>query len=242
MRKKVLLLTGCLLLGATLSVWSQATATEQPVRFVNIGHMYVAAQADDEGVSLYVPNSVLMTDKSGLLPAAPSSVEIVQEGITSIGGSFYQESKGRVFTVDINGWGTDEGTIEFLDNATVNASKARYISTETKAAMSSFERASRYVAFPNIRIATNDTIFLPGRMGIDAATIKRISGKKGVLYLKSDEEGTGSSAKIFDASLRVSAVGASPTAASAALVDAGSVTVERNIRRRVGRRHTAIPH
>ena len=230
MRKKVLLLTGSLLLGANLAVWSQAAETEQPVRFVNTGHMWVAAQTDNEGVSLYVLNSVLMTDKSGLPSAAPSSVEIVQEGITSIGGSFYQESKGQVFTVDTDGWGTDEGTIEFLDNATANTSKARYISAATKLAMESFERANRYVAFPNISIATNDTIFLPGRMGIDAATIKRKSGKAGVLYLKSEEEGASGAEKIFDASLRISAVGAASTATSADLVDAGSVTVERNIR------------
>ena len=216
MRKELLLLTVSLLFGSGIGLYSQST---HPVRMVNTGQMAVAANGDS--TALYVPNSILMADAPS---STGSQVSILQNGITAIGGSFYQNSASNVFVVGTDGWGTSTGTIAFVGT---DPTGVRHIRTQTAGDMAAFDRAAHYVAFPNLLIATDDTIKIPGRMGIDAATIKQDSSKKGIVYLRSEVEGT-SDKKVFDASLRISAVGAT-TKTSAALVDLGSVVVEKDI-------------
>ena len=205
MKKNVFLLTIVLLLGA-----GTIRAAEQPIRLVNTGPMHVA---DNGATTLYVPHSVQMLDVS----SSTSNVEISQLGITSIGGSFYQDSKSNVFEVDANGWGTSiDGSIVFSGNT----GAARSISTYDPDDMATFEKSAHYVAFPNLVIATNDQINVPGRMGIDATTIKYESAETGTIHLKSEVY----TDKVYDASLRISGAGTSED-----LVDAGSVVVEKEL-------------
>ncbi|NDV47052.1 T9SS C-terminal target domain-containing protein [Paludibacter sp. 221] len=218
MRKNVLLLITCLLLCLGCYVQAQESL---PVRFVNTGRMAIASNKDV--VALYIPHSVLMADPS----AQESRVSVVQQGVTSIGGSFYQESKSNVFQVDADGWGTSTGTIIFQGDAPYGV---RHIRTRAASSMEGFQRASYYVAFPNLSIATNDTIRIPGRMGVDAISVSyRSDSEKGIIYLNSDVDATGT--KVFDASLRISAIGVSDAASrtSEKLVAAGSVVVERDL-------------
>jgi hypothetical protein len=128
-----------------------------------------------------------------------------QSGKSVLTGSFYHDAdsndplKRHAFTVDASGWGTSTGTVIFKD-APASLPGSRYIRTEDEADMTTFNRGESYVAFPAIRIDTNDTIQIPGRMGLDADSISLVSGKMGHLYLHSDT----ASAQVYDASLRIS--------------------------------------
>ncbi|MDL2243283.1 T9SS type A sorting domain-containing protein [Bacteroidales bacterium OttesenSCG-928-J19] len=218
MRKKYLVLSALLLLGTGLRA---QTHDPSPVRFVNTGRMAVAP--NNGATALYVPYSVLMADPD----PDNSRVAILQQGVSSIGGSFYQESNSNVFSVNNAGWGTSTGTIVFSHDA---VSGDRFIRTRDAADMDAFERASRYVAFPHVKIATDDVIHLPGRMGMDAASIAyREGNEEGIVYLHSELDDSGT--KVFDASLRISAAGISDPddRESKDLVAAGSVIVERDI-------------
>jgi hypothetical protein len=86
--------------------------------------------------------------------------------------------------------------------------------------MGSFSRAENYIAFPNVKIATNDRIMLPAKMGIDATTIKRGEGKGGYFYLESSPINN----KVYDASLRITGTGESTD-----VVGLGAVWVERDV-------------
>lgn len=209
------------LLILTVATAATVQAEQKPVCFVNTGKMAVATNSGK--VSLYIPHSALMVDKAG---ATTSNVSIVQQGITSLGGSFYQESKSTVFKVDDDGWGTSTGTIKFSGD---NTDGERFIRTRSVDAMDDFDRASQYVAFPHILIATDDVIRIPGRMGIDAATIAYNDDEEGLIYLHSDVNDDED--KVFDASLRISATGISDASnrTSAKLVAAGSVVVEKDV-------------
>jgi len=204
--KKRLLIYGSLLFPLCMSGQDPSS-----IQFVNTGKMNVAANAT---ASLYVPWSVKMTGMSS----------IVQNGKTCIGGSFYQNASTNVFKVAPDGWGTSTGTISFMLD---NAGQKRNI-TVIDESIDLFDRSARYIAFPNILIHTNDTINLPGRMGMDAKTVKVAGVKNGMLYLHSNP--TTDNTKVFDASLRITGNGtASGNVSSANLVDLGSVVVERDL-------------
>ena len=197
-----LLLYGSLLFPLCLSGQDASS-----VRFVNRGKMNVATNAS---ASLYIPWAVKMTGESS----------IVQNGKTCIGGSFFQHASTNVFKVDTYGWGTSSGTISFMKE---NTGAERHI-TVIDESITAFDRSARYVAFPKIQINTNDRITVPERMGMDAREVKltNVGSTKGILYLQSNPDAA--KAKVFDASLRITGSGT-----SSALVDLGSVVVERDL-------------
>ena len=180
------------------------------VTFVNTGQMYVAPQGVSSGVSLYVPDAMRQLTVSG------RTVGIIQNGTTELGGNFYQDALTTVFEVDGNTNTTSTGKFRFVgEHPGVN----RTITTQSKN-INTFDRGSYYIAFPNIEISTNDSIAVPGKMGIDASSLHCINNKTGKMILRSDVV----SSKSYDASLRVNKSGT-----SSALVDLGAVIVERDM-------------
>jgi hypothetical protein len=186
-----------------------AFGQRRAVRFLNAGKMYTGA--------LMAGDTILFVD--GSMKTVHQALT-AQMGTTAITGSFFHDAQTHAFNVDAAGWGTSTGRFIFMDGAKPSAGKMRYIDTEKPDDMATFDRSSRYIAFPHLLIGTNDTLSVPGRMGLDAASIHRSAGKTGRLVLRSDGDTV-----VYDASLRISGSGKS----SAALVDAGSVLVERNI-------------
>lgn len=77
------------------------------------------------------------------------------------------------------------------------------------------DRGVQYLAFPNIRLETNDTVVLTSYMGIDAQKIT--SANNGRLLLRSENK----SGKVYDASLRFPYGVAQATA--------GIIAIERNV-------------
>lgn len=208
MKKLLLFFWG--ILPVSLGMFGQE---QLPVRFVNKGKMYVAP---NPSASIYVPWSVKTTGQSS----------IVQKGKTCIAGSFYQSASTNAFKVGTDGWGTDfsDGVISFMKNTTGNK---RYITVGSEENINVFDRSTRYVAFPNVLIDTDDQIILPERMGMDARTVKR-GAKQGVLYLSSNPDAARE--KVFDASLRITGNGtAAGNVSSNNLVDRGAVIVERDM-------------
>ena len=185
-----------LFLPLSFSVESQ---THDPtiVRFVNTGKMHVAANSNN--ASLFIPDGVL-TDKTS---------SIVQNGVTIIGGNFYQNATTPAFSVGTNSFTSGSGTVRFITNHSSkqrriavwggNASIPARYTTANPTLSSFFARGSAYVAFPNIEITTADTIHVPAVMGMDATNITRTSST-GTLYLESNPLG---GAQIYEASLRV---------------------------------------
>jgi hypothetical protein len=107
-----------------------------------------------------------------------------------------------------------------VDDPTVpNAGNIRHIRTEDPADMTTFQRQDYYLSFPNVIIATNDTLNIPSVMGIDAVSIRHSNLKTGKMVLRSDT----TDKKVYDASLRIS--GASGNSD----VEAGSVVIERDL-------------
>ena len=176
------------------------------VRFVNAGKMAVATNRANPGKStLYIPWSVRTIGNAATY----------QLGKTSIAGSFYHDATTNAFKVDVNGWGTSSGTIDFFD-IPLHSKADRFIATS----VSTFDRSLHYAAFPHILINTDDRIVLDAKMGIDASTVKQETGKSGILYLESTVYGN----NVFDASLRISKSGT-----SSSLVAPGVVVIERNV-------------
>jgi len=193
--KKIYLL---LLLFLSLSQIAESQ-THDPtiVRFVNIGKMHVAANPNN--ASLFIPDGVLTDNVSS----------IVQNGITVIGGNFYQNATTPAFSVGTDGFANGTGIVRFITNHPSHQRRiavwsgsagipARY-TTANPTAGNFFPRGSSYIAFPNIEIATTDTIHVPALMGIDAIDIIRTS-TTGALYLESNPLGSN---QIYEASLRV---------------------------------------
>lgn len=204
MKSKKYIVLSLLLCFAVLAIGQVSKVT-----FLNTGKMNIAMGSSPTAVSLYVPNAVKMSG---------SGVDVTLNGIMAIGGSFYHDATNNVFALAAAA--TDElpttsstGTLMFKDDNT----SGRQITSNS---IASFDRSLRYMAIPNIVISSNDSIVLPGRMGIDARSIRQTGGKLGYLLLKSEKE----SAKNFDASLRITGSGT-----SSMLVDAGSVVVEREM-------------
>ncbi|MEI6752186.1 MAG: T9SS type A sorting domain-containing protein [Paludibacter sp.] len=179
------------------------------VTFVNTGQMYVAPQSSSAGVSLYVPDAMRQLTVSG------RTVGIIQNGITELGGNFYQDALSTVFVVDQTTNTTSTGKFRFVKDTGTN----RTITTQS-VNINAFDRGSYYIAFPNIEISTNDSIAVPGKMGIDALSLHRVNSKTGKLILRSDVVNS----KSYDASLRVNQAGT-----SSSLVDLGAVIVERDM-------------
>ena len=190
-----------ILLVSSLSVESQ---THDPtiVRFVNTGKMYVAPNATNAAAAvLYIPDGVLSDNVSS----------IVQNGITAIGGNFYQNAKTKAFALRPDSFTIGNGKVQFITDH--NSPMVRreiavwpggtYIPAVYTVSDPSdpdfFDRSNHYVAFPNIEIATADTIHVAAVMGMDAIDIIRTSAN-GTVYLESDPVGSN---QIFDASLRV---------------------------------------
>ncbi len=187
----------------------QSLQSQTNVTFVNTGQMYVAASSPSSRVSLYVPDAMRQ------LTVAGSSVEIIQNGITELGGNFYQDAQTTVFAVDATTKTTSTGKFRFVKDYGVN----RIITTQS-VNLNTFDRGLYYIAFPQFEISTNDSVELPGRMGIDAIDVHRVNGKTGKLVLRSDVVGSNA----YDASLRITKAGA-----SASVVDLGAVIVERDM-------------
>ena len=198
--KKINKMKGYLLLLLFLSLsFSVESQTHDPtiVRFVNTGKMHVAANSNN--ASLFIPDGVL-TDKTS---------SIVQNGITVIGGNFYQNATTPAFSVGTNSFTNGTGTVRFITNHSSQQRRiavwsgntlipARY-TTANPTVSNFFARRDAYVAFPSIEIATADTIYIPAVMGMDATNITRTSST-GTLYLESNPLG---GAQIYEASLRV---------------------------------------
>lgn len=181
------------------------------VTFLNTGQMYVGARTPSTGVSLYIPDAMRHLTVSG------RTVELIQNGITELGGNFYHDATTHVFPVDVSTTTTNcTGTFRFVGS---HPGVNRVITTQS-VNQSSFDRGSYYIAFPGVQIGTNDSIVIPGKMGIDAASIHKSGGKTGKFILRSEVIG----AKSFDASLRIPTAGT-----SAGLVDVGTVVVERDM-------------
>lgn len=195
---------------ASFSMMTLSGNAQTNVTFLNTGQIYVGQRSPSTGVSLYVPDAMRHLTVSG------RTVEMVQNGITELGGNFYQDATTHVFPIDASTTTTCTGIFRFVGN---HPGVNRIITTQS-VNQNSFDRGSYYIAFPAVQIGTNDSIVIPGRMGLDAASIHKTSGKTGKFILRSEVI----AAKSFDASLRIPASGT-----SSALVDVGSVVVERDM-------------
>jgi len=193
-----------------LLLFIQYHHSQTNVTFVNTGQMNVGLASPSSQVSLYVPDAMRQLTVSG------RTVEIIQNGITELGGNFYHDAQSTVFAVDGTTKTTSTGKFRFVkDHPGVN----RTINTQS-VNINTFDRGLYYIAFPNLEISTNDSIAIPGKMGIDASSLHQINSKTGKLILRSDVIGANS----FEASLR-----ASQTGLSANLIDLGAVIVERDM-------------
>jgi hypothetical protein len=146
-----------------------------------------------------------------------SDVSIVLNGELNVGGNFYQDAQTTVFKIDETSTTSitySSGTFRLVKNW----NEPRVISSNF--IETTYDRGVSYIAFPNIRIATNDTFGISARMGIDALTLKRESGYTGKFVLESDRYVD----DVYDASLRITGEGTSQD-----LVDVGSVIVEREM-------------
>lgn len=181
------------------------------VTFLNTGQMNVSAGGEN-GVALYVPDAIRMLG---------SAVVVTHNGTTELGGNFYQDATTNVFDVGASSFAVPSpttpstGTVRFSKNRGVN----RYITTQS-VDITTFNRASHYIAFPKVELATSDSIVLPPRMGIDAQSLHRTTADQGFLILRSGAIG----GKDYDASFRITSTGS-----SSSLVDLGSVVVERDM-------------
>jgi hypothetical protein len=210
--KTLLILIQLLLFGSNLFAQTETTN----IRFINTGAMNVNG-------TMYVQGDMQMTNVAGI----SQDVVVLHDGTTALEGSFYHDALKNVFKTVNNGGKTktqpkgitsSTGTIKFVTN---NTGKTRYISTQS----TSFDRATEYIAFPNLVIDTDDTIQVPEYLGLDARTLVRNSGKDGVLYLHSHLlKDANNESDIYDASFRVTGNGGSYT------VTPGAVIVEKYVK------------
>ncbi|MDR2627268.1 MAG: hypothetical protein LBC40_04465, partial [Dysgonamonadaceae bacterium] len=190
-----------------------ATGAPDTIRLVNKGMMAVAKRTDGTP-SLYVPHAVWMNG---------DGVAIFQDGISFIGGNFYQDATTNVFYRDAAGKFTSTGKIVFFrNNGTGDAGTKRYVKTNDPLNnIDNFDRGRYFVAFPEIEIRTKDTLVIPARMGIDALRLSS-DNSYGKLWLESNTIG----GKSYDASLRITG---SMTAESKDLLPPGAVIIERDL-------------
>lgn len=184
------------------------------VIFLNTGRMNIAANSGL--VSLYVTQAMRNKTVGG-----GDSVKMIVNGIADLAGNFYHDASTNVFGISSLTTTTSTGTFRFVKNH--GAGAKRYITTYTDDSLTcaTFDRGQYFIAFPNIVLDTNDSLVIPARMGIDATSLHRgVTNLNGVIILRSDQL----SGYDYDASLRITGVGN-----SAALVDIGSVVVEREV-------------
>ena len=191
-------------------VFAQNTAST--VTFVNTGKMYIGGTSSAYG--LFVPDAVRTLDSMNTANGVMDKSQILLDGYWAVGGNFYKDcdgsflGEGNAFVVGSNGITTSTGTIDFVSNRGPGR-------TITYVVGRHFDRNTEYVAFPNIKLSTNDTVKIPPQMGLDATTIT--AGGAGRVLLESN--GIGSPEKVYDASLRVTGSSVTP----------GSVIVEKYV-------------
>lgn len=189
----------------------QISLSQSTITFVNTGKMHIGLQQSGSGVSLYIPDDIRH------LSVAGSDVKVIQTGKMELGGSFYHDATTNIFEVDSDTKTTSTGIIGFVGEHTA---KKREITTWNENIIG-FDRGGRYIAFPNILIGTNDSIFLAAKMGIDANSINRTTTKTGYFILKSEEINS----QVYNASLRLPFSGSSES-----LVSNGAVLVEQYVK------------
>ncbi|GHT72603.1 hypothetical protein AGMMS50262_01790 [Bacteroidia bacterium] len=161
---------------------------------------------------LYIPDAVAVAGNSSIL----------QNGVTAVGGNFYQGASTPAFSLDAAGnftigtgkvrFKTDSNPAEKREIAVWNNPNSYYNLNGTD-----FSRKIHYVAFPNVELATNDTVYVANTFGLDANNLTRPANPavSGVLYLESNPVGT----QVYDASFRVTGTN----------VTAGAVVVEKYV-------------
>lgn len=182
------------------------------IKLVNTGKMNVKG-------TMYIAGDMQVKDPSSI----QRDVILIHNGTTALGGSFYHDATGNVFKTTNDDWSistipqgvsTSTGTIRFTKDSD---DKKRYI---TSSDISNFDRVTNYIAFPKLDINTNDVIYIPANMGLDARLISKGASKSGMLYLLSDVIGN----YIYDASLRVTGDGNDYSVAE------GAVVIEKRIK------------
>ncbi|MDD2284943.1 MAG: hypothetical protein PHQ11_06035 [Paludibacter sp.] len=177
------------------------------VVFVNTGLMNVHTGGIN-GVAMYVPFGMRCTG---------ADASVILNGQLNLGGNFYQDALTPAFKIDETTTTSvpySTGIFRFVKYW----NQPRLITSDNLE--TTYDRGDSYIAFPHVRIATNDTLVLQAKMGMDALTIKRESASTGGVILKSDRYGD----NVYDASLRITGSGKSTD-----LVDVGSVVVEREM-------------
>ena len=188
---------------------AHATEADSPsdVVLVNAGLMNIHTGGAN-GVALYVPFGMRHVG---------TEASVVLNGQLNLGGNFYQDALSPVFKTDENTTTSvpySSGIIRYVKDW----DEVRFITSSNLE--TTYDRGASFIAFPHIRIATNDTFALAAKMGMDALSIKRDPGYNGGLILQSDRYGD----NVYDASLRITGSGS-----SADLVDAGAVIIEREM-------------
>jgi len=176
------------------------------VRFLNTGALNVSA----DGV-VFIQGDMQTDDPAGL-PADSIAVVMVNDGSIFLTGSFFHDATGNAFNTRNNDWSDRDiargipaslGYIGFVGNS---FGGRRFIASSDLLA---FDRVADYIAFPNLEISTNDTIFVLPTMGFDVSSIYRPFNTVadttylGVLYLQSNLVDRGVDQYIYTASLRV---------------------------------------
>lgn len=182
------------------------------VKLVNTGAMNVKG-------SMYIDGDMQMKDHS----SAQQSVVLIHNGTTALSGSFYHDASGNIFKTENDAWTdrtiprgitTSTGTFRFSKDS---SGKKRYI---TSSDTTNFDRVVDYIAFPKLDINTNDSIYIPSTLGLDACIISRANDKNGILYLASNIIGS----TIYDASLRITGHEGSYS------VEPGAIVLEKRIK------------
>ena len=189
--------------------------TVPPTVMTNLGILKVAVVNTNDSAIIFVDGSFKTKDVSA----------IDLDGKMIITGNFVQNATRPAF---VSKEYEDANATPIVDKVSVgtfvfrsdfaNGSRIHQITTENDA--TTHDRGFQYLAFPNIRFDTNDTIVLTSYMGIDAKTIKTMPGKAGKLLLRSEFI----NGKVFDASLRFPDLNTISTD-----VPAGEIAIERNV-------------
>lgn len=184
----------------------QFTAVGQTnVVFYNAGAMHIATGGEDS-VALYI---------EGAMRHVGSDVFVELDGQLNLNGNFYQDASTPVFKVNATPFSPPStGTLRFVGDFNTS----RLITSNNLA--TTYNRTTSYIAFPHVLLATNDSVYVGAKMGMDALSVKRTSGYSSKLFLESAKIGT----DVFDASLRITGSGKSNL-----LVDSGLVIVEREM-------------
>ena len=143
----------------------QAVEPDSPddVILVNTGLMNIHSGGTN-GVTMYVPFAMRHTG---------NNVSVILNGAVNLGGNFYQDASTAIFKTDETTSTSatySNGIFRFVKNW----GKQREVNSDF--ITTTYDRGGSYVAFPHIRMATNDTVILPAKMGIDALTLKRDVG------------------------------------------------------------------